>query len=76
MERSKFLGFSVSTDEVAETIANVKMVVDQYKPGLMSGSVDDVDAAYKAMIDGMYAAGFQDILDNYQAQLDAWLAEN
>ena len=71
---SKYLGFAVDTSEVANTIAACKTVVDQYKPQLSSGSVEDVDATYAEFIDALYAAGMQDILDAYQAQLDAWLA--
>lgn len=76
LEASPFFGFAVDSTPVTNEIVAVKNVVDQYKPGLMSGSLtDDVDGKLQEFVDELYAAGMQDILDEYQSQLDAWLAE-
>lgn len=75
MELSPFFGFSVDSSAVAEKVAAVKNVVDQYKPSLSSGVVEDVDGTVQEMLSEMDAAGMQDILAEYQSQLDAWLAQ-
>ena len=68
------MGMALDTSKVSAQIAAVKAVVDQYKPSFNAG-VLDVDAEYQNFIDALYAAGMQDILDEYQAQLDAWLGK-
>ena len=74
-EMSEFFGFSVDSTNVATQITAVKAVVDEYKAGLSSGSMtDDVRGKVDEMVQKMYDAGLQDILDEYQSQLDAWLA--
>lgn len=76
-ETSKYLGFSVDSVPVAEKVAACKYVFDQYCPPLNCGTAgDDVDALSAEFVEAMYGAGLQDIIDEYQAQLDAWLAEN
>ena len=74
-EMSEFFGFSVDSTNVANQITAVKSVVDAYKPGLSAGTMgDDVRGKVQEMITKMYDAGMQEILDEYQSQLDAWLA--
>lgn len=76
-EMSKYLGFSVDSVPVTEKISACKFVFDQYCPPLNCGTAgDDVDALAAEFVEAMYGAGLQDIIDEYQAQLDAWLAEN
>ncbi len=75
-EVSEFFGFSVDSENVATQVTAVKAVVDEYKPGLSSGALtDDVDGKVAEMVQKMYDAGLQDVIDEYQRQLDAWLAE-
>ena len=74
VESSKYLGFAVDSTNVSEKIAAVKNVVDKYKPGLAAGVYEDVEGTVQKFIDEMYGAGLQDILDEYQSQLDVWLA--
>ena len=38
--------------------------------------MDDVDAAIATYNEALYGAGLQTIIDEKQAQLDAWLQEN
>ena len=70
---SKYIGCALDTSTVATEIAAVKDIVDRYKEGLCSG-VTDYEAEYQKFIDAIYAAGMQDIINEFQAQLDAWLA--
>ena len=72
VELSKYLGFSVDSVPVAEKVSACKFVFDQYCPPLNCGAAgDDVDALAAEFIEAMYGAGLQDIIDEYQAQLDA-----
>ena len=73
-EASPFLGFSVDSSEVSSELAACKNVIDQYKPQLSAGTVEDVDATLEQFTSALSAAGMDKILETYQAQLDAWLA--
>lgn len=42
---------------------------------MAAGIVSDVDATYKEFISALSAAGMDKIVETYQSQLDAWLAE-
>lgn len=75
VEMSKYFGFSVNSAEVSTEVTACKNVIDQYKPQLSAGSVDDVDATYEEFMTALSAAGIDKVIENYQAQLDAWLAE-
>lgn len=75
IEKSKYFGFSVDPTNVSSTLAAVKNVVDQYKPQLCSGSVEDVEGTYKEFMSALDAAGINDVIKEYQSQLDAWLAK-
>lgn len=75
VEKSKYFGFCVDPSEVTSEITACKNVVDQYKPQLAAGIVSDVDATYKEFISALSAAGMDKIVETYQSQLDAWLAE-
>ena len=74
VEKSPFLGFAVDSEPVSTTIAACKNVIDQYKPMLSSGAVEDVDAAYAEFMEALTAAGMDEVVAEYQSQLDAWLA--
>lgn len=76
LEVSKYLGFAVDSTDVAEKVAACKYVFDEYAPKLNCGQAgDDVRGEVDKFVEAMYGAGLQDIIDEYQAQLDAWLAE-
>ena len=69
-------GFSWVNTDVQNEIAACKAIIDQYSQGLKSGAYTDVAATCKELTEQLYAAGLQTVLDNCQAQLDAWLAAN
>ena len=76
LEVSKYLGFSVDTTPVAQQMAACKLVFDQYAPTLNSGAAgDNVRELVADFVDKMYGAGMQDIIDEFQAQLDEFLAQ-
>ena len=68
---SPAMGFTFDSDSVKTQYTAVKNVVSQYLPGLICGSLDpatEIDKFVQALND----AGYQDILDAKQEQLDAW----
>lgn len=72
-ELSPFFGFAVDSTPVSTQLAACKNVVDQYKPTLSAGVAGDVDATYEEFKAALDKAGMQDILEEYQKQLDTWL---
>jgi putative aldouronate transport system substrate-binding protein len=72
-EMSKYYGCVIDTSSIANEITAVSAVIKKYAPGLESGSlpVSDIDTMLAEMED----AGVQIIIDAYQEQLDAWLAQ-
>lgn len=72
-EKSLALGFQFDSSKVADQITACTNVVAQYYTPLMYGEVD-IDSTLEEFNKQLYAAGLQDIIDEKQAQLDAWLA--
>lgn len=74
-EFSPVMGFSYDSTVVATELAAIVNVRNQYVPGLECGSLDpetDLEAFNKAL----YDAGLQTVIDEKQAQLDAWKEAN
>ena len=75
-EYSEYLGFFADTEELEQTITSCVNVVNEYRDALFAGaSGDNTESLYQELCDKLDAAGIQDIVDSYQEQLDAWLAE-
>jgi putative aldouronate transport system substrate-binding protein len=72
---SKYMGFSVDTSNITTELTACFNVKEQYKANLVSGSVQDLDATYSEFVEKLNAAGYQAIIDEYQRQLDEWLAQ-
>lgn len=73
-KKSKAFGFTFDNRSVMTETAAVQSVYDQYKMGLECGIVDPAEALPK-MLAEMETAGIQKIIDEKQAQLDAWAAQ-
>lgn len=71
---SPAMGFSFDSSDYTTQYTAVRNVLSQYLPGLFCGSVDPETEVPK-MIEALNAAGYQEILNAKQEQLDAWLAE-
>lgn len=76
---SKYFGCSVDTSTITNELTAVDNVVLQYQAAYESGSTS-AGASYDEFVNGDFykaldEAGMQTVLDEYQAQLDAWLAE-
>ena len=72
---SPLLGFSFDTSAVADQFARLGVIAhDEYGPFIFTGMASD--AQYKEFIDKMYENGLQDVIDEAQRQIDAWLANH
>ena len=73
-EESVFLGFSCDTSNIQTELAALANVIAEYTPTLDSGLAPE--GTYEEFIEKLYAAGAQTVVDEYQKQLDAWIAAN
>ena len=71
---SPALGFTFSTDKVNNQVAACANIQDKYQPSLFTGSVNP-DEVVPKMLDELNKAGYQDIIAEAQAQLDAYLGK-
>ncbi len=69
--RSKAFGFVFDPSPVQNEIAAVQNVYDQYRMSLECGLVDP-ETTLPEMVEKMKAAGLDTIIEEKQAQLDAW----
>ena len=72
--KSKAFGFTFDSSSVKSQYSAVNNVINQYKPGLICGSLDP-ETELPKFISALEAAGINDIIAAKQEQLDAWLAE-
>lgn len=71
---SVLLGFSFNTENVAGEIANISAIIDEHLDPILNGMAGDPDAAIAALNQALNQAGLQTVLDEMQAQVDAWKA--
>lgn len=69
---SEFYGFVYDNSEVEAEYLACSNIAEEYKKALWVGSLD-LDQAIDDLNSRLYAAGLQKVIDNKQAQLDAWL---
>lgn len=69
---SKVLGFAFDNSNVQTEIAACSAVVDEYKKGFKSGSID-VDKNLPEFLNKLKDAGIDRIMDEEQEQLNEWL---
>lgn len=72
---SPAMGFMFDSSSLQTQYTAVQNVISQYLPGLMCGSVDP-ETEIEKFVNDLNAAGYQDILNAKQEQLDAWKAAN
>ena len=75
---SSIIGFSVSSANVQTEIDQLVAVIGEYESTLYSGTMgeDSWDAYYEEFMEKAEKAGLSKIKEDFQAQLDAWIAEN
>lgn len=68
---SKAYGFTFDTAPVLNEVIALTAVTDQYLTTIAAGAVDP-ESGIKELNDALYAAGLQKVMDEKQAQFDAW----
>lgn len=68
---SKAYGFTFDTTPVLNEVIALNAVTDQYLTTIGAGTVDP-ETSIKELNDALYAAGLQKVIDEKQAQFDAW----
>ena len=71
---SPALGFSFDATNVADEISACAGVVDQYQNSLLLG-IGDTDTLYAEFLSALERAGINEIIEDKQAQIDAWKAK-
>ncbi|THF80314.1 ABC transporter substrate-binding protein [Cohnella fermenti] len=72
-ERSPYFGFIFDQNKVKTQISAVTNVVNQYLPGLVTGSLDP-ETTIPKFVKALNDAGAADVIKSKQEQLDAWIA--
>lgn len=73
---SKLMGFVLDLEPVSTQVAQCAAVVTEYRPALTWGSKGaEWEAYYEEFIDKLQLAGAQEIIDEVQSQIDAWLSQ-
>lgn len=74
-EPSVLLGFSMDIEPVRDQVQNCITICEKYKSELLTGTRDPAELVPQMMAE-LDGAGFQDVMTEAQAQVDAFLAEN
>jgi putative aldouronate transport system substrate-binding protein len=72
-KRSPYFGFRFDAANVRNELVALDNVVTQYRSGLLCGSVD-VESTLEAFNNALRSAGLEKVMEEKQAQLDAWIA--
>jgi putative aldouronate transport system substrate-binding protein len=72
--RSPAFGFTFDNSGVTNEVSAVQNVINEYLPGLSTGSMDP-DVELPNFIAKLKAAGMDKIIADKQAQLDAWVSQ-
>ncbi len=70
---SVLIGFTFDVSKVEDQVANCFTIFERYKGELMTGSVDP-ETAIPALMTELRAAGYDEIITEAQAQVDAFMA--
>jgi putative aldouronate transport system substrate-binding protein len=71
--RSPYFGFIFDQSDVKVEMSAISNVIDQYLPGLETGSLDP-ETTIPKFVQALNDAGAQNVIRAKQEQLDAWLA--
>lgn len=68
--------FNLDNSGLEATLTACSNVFEKYKRTLLSGSSSEAfDSYYQKFLDELTAAGVDELVDAYQEQLDAWMAD-
>ncbi len=68
---SPLLGFIYNSENTKTEIANIEAIIAEYAPAIATGTIDP-EEYYDEIFKRVDDAGMQKVLDDIQAQLDAW----
>lgn len=71
---TELLGFLVDNSATQDLEAACASVIAEYRPDLSCGIAEDVDAMMSEMMERLNELGYQDIIAEYQRQVDEYLA--
>ncbi|MDE7311507.1 MAG: ABC transporter substrate-binding protein [Eubacterium sp.] len=71
---SATLGYSFDASEYSAEAGAVSNVIAEYLPRLQTGQVEDVDTSIEEFVKALDSAGYQDIIEGNQKQLDVYLS--
>ncbi len=71
----KTYGYSFDASAVASELLAVQDVINEFRPLLESGVIEEVDEALEQFNEALSEAGIERIIEANQAQLNAWLEE-
>ena len=71
------MGWLADSQNVTTQAANIAAVGEEYKNiWAFYGTPEEFEARLNAYHDAMYNAGLQDVIDEYQSQVNAWMETN
>lgn len=70
---SALLGFAPSTENVKTQIASCTSIIKEVQDQLQCGAVSDVDATVSKLLSDLEGLGYNDIIAEYQSQVNAFL---
>ena len=74
--KSPLIGYKPNLDPVRTQIAQIDAIVTEYWDTLKYGTSDNYEELYNQMIQRMNDSGAQEIIDELQSQIDAYVEEN
>ena len=71
---SAYLGFTANTDSIATEVSALSNVYAEFGPQIETGMA--APEVYDQFVERLYDNGAQKVIDEYQRQLDEWIAQN
>ncbi|MBB5264058.1 putative aldouronate transport system substrate-binding protein [Catenibacillus scindens] len=71
---SAYLGFTANTDSIATEVSALSNVYAEFGPQIETGMA--APEVYDQFVERLYSNGAQKVIDEYQRQLDEWIAQN
>ena len=73
-QMSAYLGFSCDTTSIANELTALTNAISEFRPSINAGIASAED--YDAFVEKLHNSGLDKVIETYQSQLDAWLAQN
>lgn len=73
-EYSSYLGFTADLSQLSNQISAINNIIEEYQPQVACGAADE--DTYEEFNSKLESAGVNDIVAEYQKQLDEWVTQN